>query len=112
MAQSFEVVYEAGVLRPLEPLPFAENQRLTVTVREEEKEEKPGEVDLYRRKEMRWLRLHSKEYAGEYIALSGDRLLAHGKDRALVVRLAREQGEERPLIHYSPPADELPFGGW
>ena len=112
MTRTVEVVYEGGVLRPLEPLPFAENQRLRITVSEEEKQERPGEPDLYRRKEMDWIGLHAKEYPGEYVALSGNRLLSHGKDRSEVVRLAIEQGEELPLIHYCPPADELPFGGW
>ena len=34
MQKSFEAVYEDGVLRPLEPLPFADRQHLQVTVLE------------------------------------------------------------------------------
>jgi predicted DNA-binding antitoxin AbrB/MazE fold protein len=35
MTKQLEVVYESGVLRPLEPLPFAEQQHLVVTVTDE-----------------------------------------------------------------------------
>ena len=61
---------------------------------------------------MEWLRLHRKEYPGEYVALDGDRLVAHGKDGQEVSRIAREQGVKVPLVSYCPPVDEPPFGGW
>jgi predicted DNA-binding antitoxin AbrB/MazE fold protein len=113
MARLFEVVYEGGVLRPLEPLPFAENQRLTVAVDEGDKEIKSQvKWDVFFTKEMEWLRLHRKEHQGEYVALDGDRLVAHGKDGREVFRRAREQGVEVPFVSYTPPADEPPFGGW
>jgi predicted DNA-binding antitoxin AbrB/MazE fold protein len=32
MTRSFKAIYEKGVLRPLEPLPLAEHQQVTVTV--------------------------------------------------------------------------------
>lgn len=32
MTRSLQAVYEKGVLRPLEPLPFQEQQQVTVTV--------------------------------------------------------------------------------
>jgi predicted DNA-binding antitoxin AbrB/MazE fold protein len=35
MIRQLEVVYESGVLRPLESLPFAEQQHLVVTVTDE-----------------------------------------------------------------------------
>jgi hypothetical protein len=35
MTRQVEAVYENGVLRPLEPLPFEEHQRVTVTVASE-----------------------------------------------------------------------------
>jgi predicted DNA-binding antitoxin AbrB/MazE fold protein len=113
MGRRIKVVYESGVLRPLDPLPFAEHQELTVEIVEEDKkEENTSEPDLYRKKEMAWLGLHSKEYAGEYVALFGDRLVAHHKDASEVYRQSDAAGVERPLISYIPPADEPPFGGW
>src|SRR5262249_26143142 len=38
---------------------------------------------------MKWLREHSHEYRGQWVALAGDRLIAHGTERA-VVRAAHE----------------------
>ena len=32
MTKSFEAIYEHGVFRPLEPVDFAENERVTLTV--------------------------------------------------------------------------------
>ena len=116
MGRRIKVVYESGVLRPLEPLPFAEHEELIMDivepVKKEEEKEDTSEPDIYRTKEMAWLGLHSKEYAGEYVALYGDRLVAHHKDGREIRRLARAQGVSRPLISYIPPADEPPFGGW
>ena len=53
-----------------------------------------------------------RENAGEYVALDGDRLLAHHTDGREVLKLARAQGVEAPFVFYTPPADEPPFGGW
>lgn len=113
MDRPFEVVYESGVLRPLEPLPFAEHQRLRVMVTDGEEKDPPAAKYFNPRlKEMAWLGAHRKDYPGEYVALEGDRLLAHHKEGREVLRLAREQGVEVPLVSYCPPADEPPFGGW
>jgi predicted DNA-binding antitoxin AbrB/MazE fold protein len=35
MTRSLQAIYEQGVLRPLEPLPFREQQEVTVTVSDE-----------------------------------------------------------------------------
>jgi len=109
MTRTIEAVYESGVLRPLEPLPFAENQRVLVTV--SEKAEAPKRY-FSGEKEMEWLRQHSKEYEGEYVVLDGDRLVAHGKDGREALRQARSTGLEAPFVSHIPPSDEPPFGGW
>jgi hypothetical protein len=66
----------------------------------------------FRIKEMERLAEHGKEYPGEYVALDGDRLVAHHKNGRELRRLIDAQGVERPLVSYIPPADEPPFGGW
>src|SRR5207244_11916829 len=38
MTRSLQAVYEKGVLRPLEPLPFKEHEEVTVTVTDEEED--------------------------------------------------------------------------
>jgi predicted DNA-binding antitoxin AbrB/MazE fold protein len=33
MTQEFQAIYQSGVLRPLQPLPLAESEQVTITVR-------------------------------------------------------------------------------
>ncbi len=58
---------------------------------------------------MGWLRLHSQEYGGQWVALDGDRLIAHGPDAKTVYAAAKADGAYLPLIKYVEPADALPF---
>jgi Family of unknown function (DUF5678) len=58
---------------------------------------------------MEWLRLHSKEYGGQWVALDGGRLIAHGPDAMEVYAAAKADGAYLPLIDYIEPADALPF---
>jgi hypothetical protein len=58
---------------------------------------------------MEWLRLHSKEYGGEWVALDGGRLIAHGPDAMDVYAAAEADGAYLPMITYVEPADVLPF---
>jgi len=58
---------------------------------------------------MEWLRLHSKEYGGEWVALDGGRLIAHGPDAMEVYAAAEADGAYLPMIDYIEPADALPF---
>lgn len=58
---------------------------------------------------MEWLRIHSKDYGGQWVALDGDRLIAHGPDALAVYAAAEADGAYLPLIKYIEPADALPF---
>lgn len=58
---------------------------------------------------MEWLRLHSKEYGGQWVALDGGRLIAHGPDAMEVYAAAEADGAYLPMIKYIEPADALPF---
>jgi hypothetical protein len=62
--------------------------------------------------ELRWLREHRLEYAGEWVALDGDKLVAHGVSAKQVYEAARMSGIDLPLVTQIEAADELPFGGW
>ncbi len=59
----------------------------------------------------RWMREHRREYSGEWIALDGERLIAHGADSQAVFTAAKLDGAYLPLIAYLPPADDPPFIG-
>jgi Family of unknown function (DUF5678) len=68
--------------------------------------------DSERRAEYEWLRLHRGEYPGQYVAVLGDRLVAHAETLGELHRLVRESGVKRPLFVRVESPDELPFGGW
>ncbi len=58
--------------------------------------------------EFNWLITHPDEvqkYAGEYIAIVGDAIVAHGKDFKAVLATAENQTNQEPFIHKVPPAD-------
>jgi len=63
-------------------------------------------------REQAWLSRHRDEYAGEWVALDGDRLIAHGPDAKAVHEAARASGVVLPMIVRVLPADALPFAGW
>lgn len=58
---------------------------------------------------MEWLRLHRKEYGGQWVALDGSRLIAHGPDALEVYAAAQADGAYLPMIDHIEPADALPF---
>lgn len=62
--------------------------------------------------EMQWLENHRAEFVGQWVALDGDRLLAHGTVAREVFAAARNSGVELPLVVQVEPPDALPFGGW
>jgi uncharacterized protein DUF5678 len=47
---------------------------------------------------MEWLRLHSKEYDGQWVALDRDRLIAYGPDAEVVYAAANADRAYLPLF--------------
>ena len=109
MTKQLEVVYESGVLRPLEPLPFAEQQHLVVTVTDELR---PTQAFNARHREREWLHLNGPRYAGLWVAIEGDKLVSHGESARAVLQQARAEGVPHPLLMQIPKEPPLPFGGW
>ncbi|GEM_PF-2422240 len=63
-------------------------------------------------RELQWLKEHRQEYMGQWVALDGDRLVAHGMNGREVYDEARQLGVEVPALVKIDPSDDLPFGGW
>jgi hypothetical protein len=57
----------------------------------------------------KWINEHGSEYPGQWLALDGDRLLAHGPDLGEVAAAARAVGVQFPLLHLVEPPREHPY---
>ena len=84
--------------------------RVTVSAYPDSQGHTSDPVDCSR--ELNWLREHKDEYAGQWVALDGDQLIAAGSDARQVYETARLVGVELPLVVQVEPSDELPFAGW
>jgi len=61
---------------------------------------------------LRWIEEHRAEFAGQYIALDGDRLVAHSADPQEVIAAVRTSGLNGLFFTLIPPADSPPFAGF
>jgi hypothetical protein len=65
-----------------------------------------------RREEMQWFAKKSVPYAGEWVALNGPRLVAHGEKLASVSAAAKAAGVSELFFARIPRDKDIPFGGW
>jgi hypothetical protein len=63
-------------------------------------------------RELQWLAEHRREYAGQWVALDRDRLLAHGANAREVYEAAHQTGSSLPLVVLVEAPDQPAFGGW
>src|SRR2546421_6663472 len=62
--------------------------------------------------EAAWLDAHRDEYAGQWVALDGDRLICASANAKEVYAAAQVAGIVDALIVRVEPRDALPFAGW
>lgn len=62
--------------------------------------------------ELLWLKEHGRDYIGQWIALEGNQLLAHGKDHRVVLEAAHATGAQSPLIHLVEDPDRPVWNGF
>ncbi|MGA3201682.1 MAG: hypothetical protein ABSF12_04205 [Bryobacteraceae bacterium] len=62
--------------------------------------------------EQQWVETHRDEFAGKWVALEGECLLASGDSAKIVYRLALDMGALRPLVLKVEPSNQPPFAGW
>ena len=65
-----------------------------------------------RSREVEWLRKNRDVYAGLWVALDGDSLIASGHDLKQVAETARQQGCPDALMMRVEPSGSLPFAGF
>ncbi|MGO4879268.1 MAG: DUF5678 domain-containing protein [Bryobacteraceae bacterium] len=62
--------------------------------------------------EREWLRRHEGDYAGEWVAIQGARLVGHGSSAQQALDAAKSAGFDQPLLVHLPSEPQLPFAGW
>lgn len=117
MQTVIEAVYQNGVLRPLNAPPLQENERYRLIIDQAETEPEPARQEIIsapdRSREYAWIKKHGAAYSGEYVALEGEQLLAHGPDGAIVLTTAQQTGVAVPfLIRLDNSQEENFWGGW
>jgi len=100
------------ILEEAKQLPVEEQRRLRVALAALESN---GDTQpAYRTNELEraWINAHRDEYLGQWVALDGGRLIAHGADARTVYLAARAQGVEIPYVVRVEPLVEAFMGGW
>lgn len=69
-------------------------------------------IALKRAQHLAWLKAHREQYAGQYVALDGDRLVGCGSTIREAHEQARQQGIEEPFLIHVSSVEAAPFGGW
>ena len=65
-----------------------------------------------RSRELAWLMKNQGDYAGQWVALEGDELIAHGYDLVEVSKEAKAKGVDNPIFAHAEDPNALPFAGW
>ena len=61
---------------------------------------------------MQWIQENREKFDGQWVALDGKMLLAHGTDGKKVHAAAQAKGVKTPLMHRVSVKETQPFGGW
>ncbi len=114
-----------SILRLIEQLPSTERARLNQLLARQQNQPAaepakakppldrrvPCEPMPDRTRELKWIEEHKQEYAGQWVALDGDRLIAASPIRAEISAAVKADGAELPLIHrIASPDEPLPIG--
>ena len=76
-------------------------------------EESAEEREIKRQKSIEWIKSHSEEYAGKYVALNGDKLIGVGERYGDALKITLQAGFKKAFIDYVYPKDYVGYwGGW
>jgi hypothetical protein len=76
-----------------------------------QKESLDDRLALYKQTE-KWLRENREKYMGQWVALEGDRLIAHGPDALKVHAEAKAAGIAVPFLEHIVEEDKNFWAGW
>lgn len=100
------------ILDAVQTLPPTDRQILRAFLDKEPGVSVNGAPVEMRATEMHWLAEHEAEYAGQWLALDGNRLLARGTDLKQVMTEARARGVANPFFAYAEDPRQAQWGGW
>lgn len=110
MATLEQIIDEVRSLTP------AEKQKLRQALDRELEEPAPPQSSKpgysTNEQERAWVEAHRDEYLGQWVALDGDFLIAHGTDARSVYDEARSRGITSPYLVHVAPKVEAYVGGW
>src|SRR5262245_24949015 len=107
-----------NILRQIDQLPPVEQSRLARLLEERRAERAPQPAKAPRDKrlpnrpavddsrERAWIKEHRHEYAGQWVALDGDRLIAASPNQTEVWAAVKDDGATLPLVCRIPSPDE------
>ena len=105
------------IIKSIEKLPAAEQERIRQWL--EDKGAKNGEGHGSQAqpnrssKSLKWLHENREKYAGQWVALDGDRIIASGPTAKEVYSKAKAEGVEIPFVELVIEQESGPFtGGW
>ena len=108
MATLEQIIEEARGLSP------SEKSKLRQALDRELEQQAPVESSkpgyFTNEQERAWLDAHRDEYLGQWVALDGDHLVAHGTDAKKVYD--EEEGVKAPYLVHVTPKVEAYVGGW
>jgi hypothetical protein len=103
MATLEQIIEEARALSP------AEKGKLRQALDRELEQPVPLQS---RAEETAWIDRHRDEYLGQWVAIEGDTLIAHGANPREVYLAAREAGVNSPFIECVEKLQDAFMGGW
>lgn|SRR5262245_9258963 len=100
------------IIEEAKKLPAEERRRLRIAL---ESLDPSGEVapsPTSHDQERAWIHAHRKQYVGQWVAVDGARLVAHGLDARSVYLAARKAGISSPHVERVESEEEPFTGGW
>jgi hypothetical protein len=108
-----------NILKQIEDLPFIEQWRLHNLLGDKlskldkappDRRVPPKPMPEGAMRAIRWITEHAREYAGQWVALDGDRLIAHGRDHDEVWAAAQASGVYLPMVTFVEDPDKIYMG--
>ena len=108
-----EAITVESLLKQIEQLPRDEQLRLAQLIEEQlaALNQPPREPMKDRTRERQWIKEHKHEYAGQWVALDGDRLIAASPVQQEVWEAIKADHAQLPLVQRIPAPDDLPYIG-